>query len=381
MGVYTASDDGTMKALASATKLVPYDSALFLMTDREPGDPQRLPLALRALVEKRLKVYTIWTNPNYPSKDSEQSLQDLRNDLDKSEQLAELQQWEPSQVQRRQAKMRSFSNEDDLDTILVRRGGGEAISLGVPVENGVSALKVIIEGLQIDLYNASSVRSFSIASSVRCDTCNYRLRIAAKSMLHFNVDVGDDTLIMKVSGAIARIRDAAIIDEFGSDLAKLPFSYQPTADLEHDLMSPLANIETEVTVPSISTSSFYVKIIGRDIKGEPFIRVAGPILQEKEVRMGRSANVVFPESPNDLERAEEINSLGLSSTLYGYELQRAHRTIQLRRSWGVAVPYWNTAFIPIGVVRSIGHCYCQPTNTGVCTTWRKRPDHIHGIRY
>lgn len=45
-----------MRALASAAKLVPYDSALFVITDKGAGDPQRLPLALRALVEKRLKV-------------------------------------------------------------------------------------------------------------------------------------------------------------------------------------------------------------------------------------------------------------------------------------------------------------------------------------
>ena len=56
-GVSTdTSNDGTMRALATAAKLVPYDSALFVITDKRPGDPQRLPLALRALVEKRLKV-------------------------------------------------------------------------------------------------------------------------------------------------------------------------------------------------------------------------------------------------------------------------------------------------------------------------------------
>lgn len=48
--------DSTMKALASASKLVPYDSALFLITDEGPADNQGLPLTLRSLVEKRLKV-------------------------------------------------------------------------------------------------------------------------------------------------------------------------------------------------------------------------------------------------------------------------------------------------------------------------------------
>ncbi|CAH2227609.1 jg17239 [Pararge aegeria aegeria] len=80
MGVYTdATNDGTMRALASAAKLVPYDSALFVVTDKGAGDSQRLPLALRALVEKRLKVYTIWTDPSHPSLESEIALQDLRN--------------------------------------------------------------------------------------------------------------------------------------------------------------------------------------------------------------------------------------------------------------------------------------------------------------
>lgn len=51
-----------MRALASATKLVPYDSALFVLTDKGAGDPQRLPLALRVLVEKRLKVSYLTNN-------------------------------------------------------------------------------------------------------------------------------------------------------------------------------------------------------------------------------------------------------------------------------------------------------------------------------
>lgn len=48
--------DGTMRALTGAAKLVPYDSALFVITDEGPGDVNRLQLALRAVVEKRLKV-------------------------------------------------------------------------------------------------------------------------------------------------------------------------------------------------------------------------------------------------------------------------------------------------------------------------------------
>lgn len=33
-----------------------------------------------------------------------------------------------------------------FQTLLVRRGGGEAISLGLPIESGVVALKILIEG-------------------------------------------------------------------------------------------------------------------------------------------------------------------------------------------------------------------------------------------
>ncbi|CAK1549493.1 unnamed protein product [Leptosia nina] len=378
--VYTDStNDGTMRALASAAKLVPYDSALFLVTDKAPGDPQRLPLALRALVEKRLKVYTIWTDPNYPSAESELALQDLKNisshtegevlpfalpisDLDTSL-LAELQQWNPLDDQPRRARVKKLPGYDNFDTLLMRKGGGEAISLGLPVENGVTALKIYLEGAiehavlyppndgqQIDLYNASSIRSFSRTSSfeglsprevylvfprmrpdedmlsvlpafpsedqamvglwhlsVRCDLCDYRFRVAAKSSLHFNVDVVEDMLKLKVTGPVASVRDTLLVDEFGSELAKLPFSYQPLAEMEGE--SNTDNIQAELAIPNVASSNVYVRIFGRDIKGEPFTRLSGPIHRQTEVRLGRSASIVFPETPNDLELAEEIDSI------------------------------------------------------------------------
>ncbi|CAH4033132.1 unnamed protein product [Pieris brassicae] len=376
-GVYTDSTiDGTMRSLVSATKLVPYDSALFLVTDKAPGDAQRLPLALRALVEKRLKVYTIWTDPNYPTPDSEAALQDLKNisshtegevlpyslpitDIDTSL-LAELQQWNPLDEQPRRGRVKKYPSFDDFDTLVMRKGGGESISLGIPVENGVTSLKIYLEGAiehavlyppndgpQIDLYNASSIRAFSAASrseglsprevflifprmapdesmlsvlpvypaedqamvglwhlSVKCDLCDYRLRVAAKSLLHFNVDVVEDMLKLKVTGPVASIRDTLVIDEYGTELAKLPFSYQPIAETDKQ-----TDIFGELGIPSVSSSNIYVRILGRDIKGEPFTRLSGPIHKQTEVRLGRSASIVFPETPNDLELAEEIDSI------------------------------------------------------------------------
>ncbi|XP_028159175.1 uncharacterized protein LOC114351977 isoform X1 [Ostrinia furnacalis] len=385
-----ASGDGTMRALASAAKLVPYDSALFVVTDKGAGDPQRLPLALRALIEKRLKVYTIWTDPNHPSTESEAELQELRNvslhtegevlpyslqvmDMETSSNLAseaELQEWDPmdSMVPTRHGRLNSHMDDEKFETLLVRRGGGEAISLGVPVDNGVTALRVYIEGAvehavlyppndapQIDLYNTSSVSAFSPASkteglmprdvllvfpgvnleedilsvipatpvasdaamvgtwhlSVRCDTCDYRLCVGARAQLHFGVEETDrpDKLKFRITGPVASVRESVLIDEYGLELAKLPYSYPPmTRDPEHTMESPVADLVADVQIPSVKGSRVYAKIVGRDTKGEPFARLAGPLLHQSEVRMGRSAALVFPDSKNDLEAAEEANS-------------------------------------------------------------------------
>ncbi|KAF9416896.1 hypothetical protein HW555_005899 [Spodoptera exigua] len=268
-GVNTeTTNDGTMRALATAAKLVPYDSALFVITDKGPGDPQRLPLALRALVEKRLKVYTIWTDPAHPSPESEEALQELRNvskhtegevmpyplqvmDIEGTSNLAaetELEQWSPlDPKQGRRGRLHNDLGLEKLDLLLVRRGAEQAISLGVPVENGVTALRVFIEGAvdhavlyppndapQIDLYNTTSVAAFSSTSrtegvsprdvylvfpgtkydldmlsvlpmspdrpedqaayvgmwhlSIRCETCDYRLMVSARTHIHFDVE-------------------------------------------------------------------------------------------------------------------------------------------------------------------------------------------------
>lgn len=51
------------------------------------------------------------------------------------------------------------------------------------------------------------------------------------------------------------------------------------------------------------------------ITGEPFVRIAGPINKQSEVRMSRSAAVRFPDSVNDLEQVEELNSRAYSNKL------------------------------------------------------------------
>ncbi|XP_053622615.1 uncharacterized protein LOC128682111 isoform X2 [Plodia interpunctella] len=377
--------DGTMRALTSAAKLVPYDSALFVVTDKGAGDSQRLPLALRALVEKRLKVYTIWTDPGHPSQESEMELQVLRNvsrhtegdvlpyslqvmDMESSSNLAsDVEQWDPVEMLGgRKARLNTQLDVNKFETLLVKRGGGKAISLGMPVESGVSALRIYIEGAvehavlyppndgpQIDLYNSTSVASFSPASksegqsprdvylvfpgadpdedmlsvipatptsaepdpmvglwhlSLRCDTCDFRLCVAARARLRFDVEtVALGTLKLRVSGPVASVRESSLIDEYGTELAKLPFSYQPMTTDGHEAKdNPVSEVVAEVNLPAIKGSKTYVKIVGRDVQGEPFVRLAGPLNQQSEIRTSRSASIVFPENNvNDLERAEE----------------------------------------------------------------------------
>ncbi|KAI5639337.1 hypothetical protein NE865_08197 [Phthorimaea operculella] len=382
-----ANSDGTMRALTSAAKLVPYDSALFVVTDKGAGDPQKLPLALRALVEKRLKVYTIWTDPTYPSEESEIQLQGLRNiskhteggvlpyslqvmDIEPKSEIP-LQKWEALEPpQARRGKAHDLTEEDKFDTLLVRRGGGEAISLGVSVENGVSSLRIYIEGLvehavlyppndapQVDLLNETSVQAFSPQSStdslsprdvhlvfpnasriegdmlsvlpmaasasegplptvgvwhlsVRCDTCDYRLCVAARTHIHFHANARDDMLHLRVVGPVASVRETVLIDEYGAELATLPFNYQPKIAAEgQELQQDSSSTELvdDVPLPTVKGSRVYAKIVGRDIRGQPFTRLSGP-LSHPEIRLGRSASIAFPDSTNDLEEAEEYNS-------------------------------------------------------------------------
>ncbi|CAB3258259.1 unnamed protein product [Arctia plantaginis] len=371
--------DGTMRALTGAAKLVPYDSALFVITDEGPGDMNRLQLALRAVVEKRLKVYTLWTNPNYPDAETDEGLLALKNisqhtegdvipyplqviDIDASSNLAELEQWSYLYKQGRRPKLFQDTTPDKFDLLVVRRGAGQVISLGVPVENGVTALRIFIEGavehavlyppndaLQIDLYNVSSVSAFSPSSrteglsprdvhlvfpgntfdfdtlsvlpaydsafvgmwhlSVRCDTCDYRLCFSAKTLIHFDAVVETaNTLKLRVSGPVASVRESQLVDEYGTELAKLTFSYQPMAGDGQNLeYNPNFELVADVALPPVKASKIYTKIVGRDVRGQPFVRLSGPLVQP-EVRLGRSAAIVFPDSLNDLERAEEFNS-------------------------------------------------------------------------
>ncbi|CAG9790557.1 unnamed protein product [Diatraea saccharalis] len=401
-GVNSDAGDGTMRALASAAKLVPYDSALFVVTDRGAADPQRLPLALRVLVEKRLKVYTIWTDPHHPSADSETALHELRNvsthtegdvlpyslqvmDMDSSNLAseAELQEWEPLEhVQTRRGRLNPEVEQEKFEkltsrnfqTLLVRRGGGEAISLGVPVENGVTALKIFIEGAvehavlyppddgpQIDLYSKASVEAFSPSSrtiglnprdvllvfpganttdtlsvvpassppadsgmvgvwhlSIRCDTCDYRLGISARAKLHFRIeDEQPDKLRFRTTGPVSSIWESALIDEYGTELAKLSYSYPPMArDTDGAGEDQNKELVANIQLPDVKGSRVYAKIAGRDVKGDPFVRLAGPLRHQSEMRAGRSAAIAFPETDNDLELVEMSNS-----RLYSERLQ------------------------------------------------------------
>ncbi|XP_075989759.1 uncharacterized protein LOC142985454 isoform X2 [Anticarsia gemmatalis] len=412
-GVNTDSrGDGTMRALIGGAKLVPYDSALFVITDGAAGDAHRLPLALRAVVEKRLKVYTLWTDPNYPGSEDEEGLEALRNiskhtegevipyplqDVDGSSNLAgeaELEQWNPSDPKLgRRGKLNPEVEVEKFDLLVVRRGGGQAISLGVPVENGVTALRIFIEGAvehavlyppndapQIDLYNATSVAMFSPASktagmsprdvylvfpgsqldmdtlavlpasqprqenqafvgmwhlSVRCDTCDYRLCVSARAQIHFDVESDNPaSLKFRVTGPVASVRESQLVDEYGTELAKLSFSYQPMAgDGQSREVDPIVELVAEVAIPPVKGSKVYSKIVGRDLRGEPFIRLTGPLTQP-EVRMGRSASIAFPDSTNDLERAEEFNSMMYSQLQFNDSQQPFSRVAQVVNQQG-----------------------------------------------
>ncbi|KAL4712779.1 hypothetical protein ACJJTC_019431 [Scirpophaga incertulas] len=377
------SEDGTMRALASAAKLVPYDSALFVVTDRGPADLQRLPLALRALVQKRLKVYTIWTDPD-TSSESIAEFHEMSNisrhtegdvlpysiqvmDMEDSGNMASVDEngWGPTNtLNSRHGRVNSQLEADQYETLLVRRGGGEALSLGVAVENGVSALRIFIEGAvehavlyppnsgpQIDLYNTTSVSRFSKSSrtegfnprdvilvfpgqmmetdmlsvipasppasdgsmvglwhlSIKCDSCDYRLRISARALLHFDIEnEKPDMLKFRITGPVSSVRDSTLIDEYGTELAKLSYSYPPLSkEAENAAESLTTELLADVPLPNVKGSRVYAQIAGRDIKGEPFVRLAGPLAYQS--RMGRSASLVFPDSRNDLELVEEAN--------------------------------------------------------------------------
>ncbi|GBP41893.1 hypothetical protein EVAR_86864_1 [Eumeta japonica] len=165
-GVHTSGatrGDGSMQALAAAAALVPYDSALFVVTDAPAADAHRLPSALKALVEKRLKVYTIWTDPLVNAPETESALADFRKisrhtegdvlpyalqvmNMNAARLASELGDWGMDTARARGARLNANIDNEQLETLLVRRGGGDASSLGIPVETGVKALRVLIEG-------------------------------------------------------------------------------------------------------------------------------------------------------------------------------------------------------------------------------------------
>lgn len=386
-GVHTnEAADATIRAIISSSKVVPYDSALFVFTDKGSSGSKKLSLALKALVEKRLKVYTIWTAPNYDAKD--QQLMDLRkiSQLTEGDMLhyslqtmdngavitdditEDLRHWNMKLPPRAGRLNSQFTNK--YETLLVRRGGGDAGSHGIPVENGVTSLRVLIQGAvdhavlyppngpQIDLLNNTSVRAFSSESrtislssprevylafpgttpedtlavlpmtkpeeepeaptvglwhlSVRCDTCDYRLTVTAQAMITFSANLSDkDTIHLSVRGPVATVRESSIVDEYGEELGKLPFSYEPPAGQSITVTngaeeSDRPELKADVPLPSVRRSRIYVKIVGRDLRGGSFVRLAGP-LNQSESRTSRSVRVVFPEAIDDLELAEEMN--------------------------------------------------------------------------
>ncbi|CAH2211463.1 jg20574, partial [Pararge aegeria aegeria] len=239
----------------------------------------------------------------------------------------ELQEWEPMVTpQPRRARISNHPTVDVFDTLLMRRGGGDAITRGLPIENGVTVLRVLIEGdvdhavlyppneaPQIDLYNQTSVQLFSPASktsslsprdvylvfpgatldidmlsvlpavmpavdtsslvgtwhlSMSCDTCNYTLSVTARTDLHFYVDVEPrDMLKLRVTGPAASVRESYLVDEYGNELAKLAFSYQPVTDNDRNLDGHTDGIYADVPLPKVTAAKVYVKIFGRDVKG------------------------------------------------------------------------------------------------------------------
>ncbi|XP_048480069.1 uncharacterized protein LOC105390047 isoform X3 [Plutella xylostella] len=283
--------------------------------------------------------------------------------------MGEGKQLDVLEPQARMAKLNSLTDEK-METLLVKRGGGGAISLGVPVEAGVSALRIYIEGAvehavlyppndapQIDLYNQTSVALYSRGSrtdglsprdvylaftgedslsvlpvstrspatagvwhfSMRCDTCDYRLTIGATASIHFTTSLLDgDGIRLRVVGPVSTVRDSALVDEYGAELSKLTFSYQPAAgEGEHPRPGQQdQELVAEVPLPAVKASRVYAKIVGRDVHGESFVRLSGPLHQASEIRTGRSATVVFPDAFSELEMAEEYSQRGQRQMQY-----------------------------------------------------------------
>ncbi|KAG7306610.1 hypothetical protein JYU34_007980 [Plutella xylostella] len=72
----------------------------------------------------------------------------------------------------------------------------------------------------------------------------------------------------------------------------------------------------EVPLPAVKASRVYAKIVGRDVHGESFVRLSGPLHQASEIRTGRSATVVFPDAFSELEMAEEYSQRGQRQMQY-----------------------------------------------------------------
>uniref|UniRef100_A0A2H1V622 SFRICE_003913 n=1 Tax=Spodoptera frugiperda TaxID=7108 RepID=A0A2H1V622_SPOFR len=97
--------------------------------------------------------------------------------------------------------------------------------------------------------------------------------------------------------------------------AVVSLRYQPlTGDGQNEEMDPIVELVADVALPPVKASKVYAKIVGRDLRGEPFIRLSGP-LNQPEIRMGRSASMVVSDSSNELEKLEEFDTRAYNAQL------------------------------------------------------------------
>ncbi|GBP41895.1 hypothetical protein EVAR_86866_1 [Eumeta japonica] len=123
-----------------------------------------------------------------------------------------------------------------------------------------------------------------------------------------------EMLRLRVLGPVATVRETSIVDEYGTELAKLPFSYEPGAgrrrNFEPDDEPPA--LTTDLLLPAVAGSRVYVKITGRDMSGESFVRLSGPLPRQKNERSGRAA-VSFPQQYNDERTIRALSNINNSS--------------------------------------------------------------------
>ncbi|XP_026476284.1 uncharacterized protein LOC113381830, partial [Ctenocephalides felis] len=168
-----------------AAQLVPYDSAIFLCTDRSPGDPDLAQLAATTLIRKRIRLYALWFgSTSAPSNIDDQLYESDSHGSSEAllEEAAQRSGGEWIIVRGEPAVSAQVSSEDllaadqpddHIATLAVRKHlhGQQAVSLNV--DNSISSLHVEImgtvseaklrtpNGKAIDLLNATAVAMFS----------------------------------------------------------------------------------------------------------------------------------------------------------------------------------------------------------------------------